>query len=480
MNKNNQKLITPDMKIGTLLDTFPELESVLIEIAPTFKKLKNPILRKTVAKVATIDKAAGMANISTRDLINKLRTAVGQPTADKDFEQKDNTIPSPCAQLPDISSITNNGKHNSETHPPPAWFNDNQISQTIDADAILAAGEVPVSTIMKAAKTLSETGILKITVDFKPLPMIDMLEKQGYQTYCRQTTDNIYELLVATINKPQSKYKTNPAIAQVPQSDSGGAAEMGGHLKVDSHRMDTILSITIDLFKNTPLSELERRFKEELGGYITPSEFALSEQKLSERGISDDAFHDRIEEIISLFKRSLADSAFDTLPDWHPVRTFIRENVAIAGVANILTNTPFDPNSMSTPDGDMIKIRSEAYQKIHRIEQHYQRKEHLLFPYLEKKGFTKPTIVMWRIHDEIRADIKRCRKLFEDNKWADLAKIEPAMINDLLGMIFKEEHILLPTAMDMLANNEWTEIREGEDDIGYCLIDPPLSEPVAK
>ena len=46
--------IVPTVTVHELLEAYPELEDVLIGIAPPFKKLKNPILRKTVAKVATI------------------------------------------------------------------------------------------------------------------------------------------------------------------------------------------------------------------------------------------------------------------------------------------------------------------------------------------------------------------------------------------------------------------------------------------
>lgn len=46
--------ITPSVTVHTLLLEYPELEDVLIGIASPFKKLKNPILRKSVAKIATI------------------------------------------------------------------------------------------------------------------------------------------------------------------------------------------------------------------------------------------------------------------------------------------------------------------------------------------------------------------------------------------------------------------------------------------
>ena len=46
--------ISPETKIGSLLDRFPDLEKTLLEMAPEFKKLRNPILRKTIARVTSL------------------------------------------------------------------------------------------------------------------------------------------------------------------------------------------------------------------------------------------------------------------------------------------------------------------------------------------------------------------------------------------------------------------------------------------
>jgi hypothetical protein len=70
--------ILPSTKVGALLDRYPELEEILIGLAPPFKKLKNPILRKGVGKVASLQQVAAVGGLSVRDLVNKLRITVGQ------------------------------------------------------------------------------------------------------------------------------------------------------------------------------------------------------------------------------------------------------------------------------------------------------------------------------------------------------------------------------------------------------------------
>ena len=55
--------INPSVTVHELLEEFPQLEEVLIGIAPPFKKLKNPFLRKTIAKVATIKHISSVGGV---------------------------------------------------------------------------------------------------------------------------------------------------------------------------------------------------------------------------------------------------------------------------------------------------------------------------------------------------------------------------------------------------------------------------------
>ena len=69
--------ITPATKVAELLESWPELEPVLVAQAPAFRRLKNPVLRRTVARVATLEQAAGVGGVAVRDLVAALRRAAG-------------------------------------------------------------------------------------------------------------------------------------------------------------------------------------------------------------------------------------------------------------------------------------------------------------------------------------------------------------------------------------------------------------------
>jgi hypothetical protein len=168
--------ITPDMKVGALLDEFPQLESVLIEAAPAFKKLRNPVLRKTVARVTTLERAAGVAGLSPVDLVKTLRKAAGQPVSEVELSE-------PCP--------------NDEPAADAEWFDASQVRETIDADSMIAAGEVPLGEVLRRSRALSAGDILRVTIEFKPLPLIETLQQQGFRTFCRQRNGGHYELFVS-------------------------------------------------------------------------------------------------------------------------------------------------------------------------------------------------------------------------------------------------------------------------------------------
>jgi hypothetical protein len=75
---NEELPITAETKVAALLARYPELEDVLIAMAPPFKKLKNPILRGSVAKVASLQQPAMVGRLPVEDMVNQLRAAVGQ------------------------------------------------------------------------------------------------------------------------------------------------------------------------------------------------------------------------------------------------------------------------------------------------------------------------------------------------------------------------------------------------------------------
>jgi hypothetical protein len=141
-------IISPKTKVLQLLETYPALEEVLISNVPAFKKLKNPVLRKTVASIATLQQAAAVGSIKVEDLINLLRKEIGQDL----FEES-------------IRSGVSVDQ--------PAWFSEKLIVKELDAKPMLAVGEHPVAQVMEDLKGLKTNEIYTLIAPFIPAPLID-------------------------------------------------------------------------------------------------------------------------------------------------------------------------------------------------------------------------------------------------------------------------------------------------------------------
>lgn len=149
------------IKVSDLLDTYPHLESTLLELSPAFSKLRNPILRRTVAKVTTLQQAAKVAGISPILLLETLRQAAGLPidnsneSIDIDNEQKDK----------------------------PEWFGEMNITIRFDARPIIESGENPMQEIIGLSKELQNNQIMELTAPFKPVPIMDLLKSKGFEVW---------------------------------------------------------------------------------------------------------------------------------------------------------------------------------------------------------------------------------------------------------------------------------------------------------
>jgi hypothetical protein len=143
-------IITPKTKIYDLLEAYPELEEILISSAPEFKKLQNPVLRRTITRITSISQAAVIGGLNVEELVNRLRHKVGQD----DIHQLDETDKKYVLTQPD-------------------WFNIELISSRIDIREMLNRGEQPVHEVMAAIKLLDENAILEVIAPFIPAPLLD-------------------------------------------------------------------------------------------------------------------------------------------------------------------------------------------------------------------------------------------------------------------------------------------------------------------
>ncbi len=111
---------------------------------------------------------------------------------------------------------------------------------------------------------------------------------------------------------------------------------------------------------------------------------------------------------------------------------------------------------------------------------HYVRKENQLFPALEHHGIEGPTKVMWALDDDIRDRLKSALTAVRAADTAAMTATLPETLGMVEDMIYKEEKILFPTALQTLTEAEWEAMAAGEAEIGFAWIEPPVAgEPTA-
>ncbi len=157
-------MITPETKILALLERYPQLEETLLGMSPAFAKLQNPLLRRTIARLATLRQVAQIGNVPLADLINRLRRQVGQTEGTFEDSMKNER---------------------------PQWLEEKNITQRLDARPMLEAGEHPLAIVLAALKTLPDGQVYELTTPFLPAPLLDQVRQKGFQVFSETLADNL-------------------------------------------------------------------------------------------------------------------------------------------------------------------------------------------------------------------------------------------------------------------------------------------------
>ncbi|MBS0010630.1 MAG: DUF1858 domain-containing protein [Bacteroidales bacterium] len=162
-------IITPKTKIYDLLSDYPELEELLISMAPQFEKLRNPVLRKTITRITNLSQAAAIAGINVEEMVSTLRKEAGQEEMTFSSEM--------------------NRSYNTSV---PAWFDKNKVVNNIDIRVMLHDGEQPVHEVLASLKKLKDNEILKVIAPFLPAPLLDKSISLAYNHWVHKESEDEY------------------------------------------------------------------------------------------------------------------------------------------------------------------------------------------------------------------------------------------------------------------------------------------------
>lgn len=245
-------------------------------------------------------------------------------------------------------------------------------------------------------------------------------------------------------------------------------------------RQKTIKDIIKQLHEGKSVEEVKQQFEEAFDG-VSASEISAAEAALIAEGLPVTEVQRLCDVHAAVFKGSIEEihqPSDPTLIPGHPLNVLVMENRRIEAIMK----DDIRPYLEKVSEGESKEKLLAGIEKLLGISIHYQKKENLLFPYMEKYGITAPPKVMWGVDDEIRAQIKEVKTLLEAGKAGDDTFLQKAeeVLDKVAEMIFKEENIMIPMLLEQLTQDEWKTIADESGEIGYLIEEVPVWKPQHK
>ncbi len=238
------------------------------------------------------------------------------------------------------------------------------------------------------------------------------------------------------------------------------------------HRQELLKEIIKELHQGKSVQEVKDKFASVIEG-TSPVEISQMEVALVKEGLPIEEIQYLCDVHAEVFKGTLEEIHHPDQVPGHPVFTFKKENEAISKLIDEDLKAHLDVFIKDDSKENIIGLIG-SINLLWDIDKHYSRKENLIFPYLEKYGVTAPPKVMWGVDDEVRAKLKEIKlslKNYTGNK-DKLAEDINKATHQIKEMIFKEESILFPMALETLTEDEWISIYHDSDEIGFAIISP--------
>ncbi len=235
-------------------------------------------------------------------------------------------------------------------------------------------------------------------------------------------------------------------------------------------RQEILKKIIMDLHRGQNVEKAREEFQK-LVKNVNAQEISEMEQALIEEGLPPEEIQELCDVHVQVFKDSLEQERAPEEVPGHPVHTFMQENREIEKVLK-RWKALLDELAVKKEKAELKEELKKQFDLLREVEKHYLRKENQLFPFLEQKGVKGPSQVMWGIHDEIRDKFRVIKKALEKSDYGELEKAGRETFQQMADMIYKEEKILFPMALEKLEEKEWARVREGEEEIGFAFITP--------
>ena len=246
---------------------------------------------------------------------------------------------------------------------------------------------------------------------------------------------------------------------------------MSEYINNASQRKEMLKKVLRMLHEGRSMDDVKAEFGALLDE-VGADEIIEIERALIEDGTPVEEIQNLCDVHVSLFRESLDQQKSPETISGHPVFTMRSENQILERYIH-----SFDEAwraFLAKRDAASLAELQTELERLMKFDVHYLRKENQLFPYLEKYGFEGPSKVMWGIHDEIRALWRSLGEMLAavEKDFAGIKDAGKKVTGAMRDMVYKEDKILFPAAMERLSEKEWAELRAQEESIGYFVLKP--------
>ncbi|MFE8694878.1 DUF438 domain-containing protein [Cytobacillus sp. FJAT-53684] len=244
----------------------------------------------------------------------------------------------------------------------------------------------------------------------------------------------------------------------------------------NTERLEILKQIFKDLYNGKNVKEVKAHFDAFIGKVTVEEISKLRHEEMMDNDLPVAEIQRLYSMHTDIFRGSIEETERAKHPEnepGHPVHTFVLENKEIEMHIKNKVQVHLDMFIADDSPENVFKLLEDCNLLLD-IDKHYSRKENLIFPYLEKYGIYGPTNNMWRIDDFIRDSIKDAKQKLTQYNGEKQAVVGVAnfIIQEVLNMIYREENILFPMALQNLTEDEWVKIAHESDEIGFCLTEP--------
>lgn len=162
---------TPDTVVYDAIKADPGCVDRLIAVSSTFRRLKNPVLRRVMGRLVTFRDAARIAGVPLAEMLTAVNQAPWRGDADG---------APPIEFEPDA----------------PAWLAqlETAAQRQFDARPLLAADQEPLGEIMKQARKVRKGGFLVLDAPFDPAPLRRVLARRGFVAWGKALADDHWRI----------------------------------------------------------------------------------------------------------------------------------------------------------------------------------------------------------------------------------------------------------------------------------------------